>query len=112
MVILQDSYNEVFPGVFLQVLESGIKIMMVKYIMLSGSEVPLHSHPEEQIGYVLKGEAVLLCGNSERTYRKGESYCIPPNEKHMSKVIVNSSAEFIDIFSPPREDFIHLLNGN
>jgi quercetin dioxygenase-like cupin family protein len=68
-----------------------------------GSIVPTHTHPHEQIGYIVKGKAKLKIGEKEHLLENGDSYYIPPNIEHGATLIEEST--IIDIFSPPREDY-------
>ncbi|MBW1774428.1 MAG: cupin domain-containing protein [Deltaproteobacteria bacterium] len=47
------------------------------------SSFPLHSHPHEQMGLCLQGEAVFTIDGEEYVVGKGEVYTIPPNVQHM-----------------------------
>jgi quercetin dioxygenase-like cupin family protein len=87
----------------------GEKMMMVFNATLAGHEVPLHSHPHEQIGIVYAGKAKLRIGDEERTVQKGDFYCIPSNVPHSDSCIGNEPFVMLDIFYPVREDFIEKL---
>ncbi|GIS64948.1 MAG: hypothetical protein CM1200mP3_11960 [Chloroflexota bacterium] len=41
------------------------------------SEVPMHSHPNEQAGLVLEGEFEFTIGTESKKVSKGEYYIIP-----------------------------------
>jgi quercetin dioxygenase-like cupin family protein len=87
----------------------GEKMMMVLSATLPGHSVPLHSHPHEQIGMVYTGKAILRIGIEERTVRRGDFYCIPANVQHGDTCIGEKPFVMLDIFCPPREDFIQKL---
>ena len=69
-------------------------------------KVPLHSHPHEQMGICLAGEAEFSNGKEKRLVRKGMVYRFEPNEKHEVRTISSENAIFLDIFSPPRSEYI------
>ncbi len=46
---------EAVPGVFRRVLTCGDQMMVVQFRIKADAEVPLHSHPHEQIGHVVSG---------------------------------------------------------
>ena len=48
----------------------GDKIMMNIVELAPGSEVPLHSHPNEQAGIVLEGEFEFTIGEEKKTVKK------------------------------------------
>ena len=82
----------------------GDNIMMNVVELEPGSEVPLHSHPNEQAGIVLEGEFEFTIGEEKKTVKKGEFYLIPGGIKH--RVLTgNRPSKALDIFSPPREDY-------
>jgi quercetin dioxygenase-like cupin family protein len=88
----------------------GEKMMMVLSATLPHHSVPVHAHPQEQIGMVYSGKAILRIGDEERTARKGDFYCIPANVPHSDTCIGDKPFIMLDIFYPPREDFIQKLN--
>jgi len=77
--------------------------MLCHFILDKNSKVPLHSHKEHQIGYVIKGQLQFFTENEEFLAQKGESYVFESNEKHGAKILEDS--EVIDVFNPPREDY-------
>ena len=95
--------RELTPGVKLKTMW-GDKIMMSLVELDPGSEVPLHSHPNEQAGMVLEGEFEFTIGTESKKVKKGEYYIIPGGIEH--RVVAGSQpARALDIFSPPREDY-------
>jgi len=86
-------------------LHSG-KMMMVLNITSPRHTVPLHSHPQEQIGMVYSGKANLRIGDEERIAKKGDFYRIPANVSHSDTAIGDEPFIMLDIFYPVREDLI------
>ena len=82
---------------------------MVLSNTLSGHAVPLHSHPNEQVGIVYVGKAALKIGAEERTMKKGDFYRISSNVPHVDMCLGNEPFVMLDIFYPLREDFIQKL---
>ncbi|MBI1312122.1 cupin domain-containing protein [bacterium] len=84
--------------------------LMLSYLeMDDGAEVPLHSHPHEQGGILLKGKVELQIGDETRVCQAGELFIIPPNVPHRA-LAVDGPATVLDIFSPVREDYAALVN--
>jgi quercetin dioxygenase-like cupin family protein len=77
--------------------------MLCYFTLKKNSEIPIHSHKEHQIGYVLSGKLKFLTDNGEFIVVKGDSYLFDSNEKHGAKILDDS--EVIDIFSPARNDY-------
>ncbi len=98
-----------FPGVTGKILLWSERLMFFLVEIEVGEVVPEHSHPHEQMGLCLQGEAEFW-GTGERTVvRAGMTYFIPANEPHGVKVIGAERGIFIDVFSPPREDYLRKL---
>jgi len=88
---------------------SGEKMMMVLNATLPGHAVPTHRHPNEQIGMIYSGEAILRIGDIEQRVRKGDFYCIPANVPHSDICVGEKPFVMLDIFCPVREDFLKKL---
>ena len=84
--------------------------MMLSYLeMDEGGEIPLHHHPHEQGGMLIKGNVQLTIGDETRICNAGDMFLIPPNVPHRA-VAVNGPAVVMDVFSPVREDYVELMN--
>jgi quercetin dioxygenase-like cupin family protein len=85
--------------------------LMLSYLeMDEGAVVPLHRHPHEQAGMLLKGRMELTIGEETRTVEAGSMYIIPPDTPHKA-VAVGGPAVILDVFSPVREDYAAMLNN-
>lgn len=93
-----------FKGVEIDVLATGAKSMVTKMNYKPGDKVPPHAHPNEQSGYVISGEYIIQYGQIKDILKPGDSYCIPENIEHSWEVI--AGGEVIDVFSPPRLDYM------
>jgi quercetin dioxygenase-like cupin family protein len=89
----------------------GEKMMMVLNATLPGESVPLHSHPNEQIGMVYGGRARLVIGDEERLVEQGDFYSIPANVPHADTCLGDEPFIMLDVFFPVREDFLRGLTG-
>lgn len=84
--------------------------LMLSYLeMDAGAEIPMHHHPHEQGGILLKGRLQLTIGDETRVVDAGAMFLIPPNVPHRA-VAVDGPAVVMDVFSPVREDYAELLN--
>lgn len=99
------------PGLETTILTglNGERMMMVLNATLPGHIVPTHSHPQEQVGVVYAGKAVLRIGDEQRVVQKGDFYCIPGNVPHSDTCIGDEPFVMLDIFNPVREDYIAKL---
>lgn len=99
-----DSKKREFKGVEFEVLASGDKSMLTKMNYKNGDKVPFHSHPNEQCGYVISGEHIIRINKTTEVLKPGDSYVIPMDVDHAWEVI--EGGEVIDVFTPPRLDYI------
>lgn len=84
--------------------------LMLSYLEMDpGAEVPLHHHPHEQGGILIKGVLELTIGEETRRVEPGAMFLIPPNVPHRA-VAVEGPVVVLDVFSPIREDYAELLN--
>ena len=100
--------QELLPGCRLRT-PYGERIMMSYLEMDEGATVPLHHHPHEQAGMLLKGRLELTIGDETRVCEAGAMFVIPSNTPHKA-VAVDGPAVVLDIFSPIREDYAELYN--
>ncbi|HXH21569.1 MAG TPA: cupin domain-containing protein [Dehalococcoidia bacterium] len=95
---------EMFPGVVRRTLNSGDRTTLVEITLAKGSSVPVHTHPHEQIGYVVSGRVLFRIGDGSRELAAGDSYCVPGGEEHGVDAL--EDAICIDIFSPVRDEYL------
>ena len=77
--------------------------MVTKMRYRTDNLIPFHSHPNEQVGYVLSGRIVVLTRDARHELGPGDTYAIPANVEHSIEII--EQAEEVQVFTPPREDF-------
>jgi quercetin dioxygenase-like cupin family protein len=99
-------YSPALPGVQMKTLCHGGRTLMTEFVLDSGSQLPLHSHPYEQTGYLVRGWLSLLIDGQKHDVSPGDSWCIPPDVEHGATCIEDSVA--VEVFSPVREDYLAL----
>jgi quercetin dioxygenase-like cupin family protein len=99
-----------FKGVTGKILLWSERLMFFLVEIEVGELVPVHSHPHEQMGICLKGEAEFRGAGKSVVVREGMAYFIPSNEKHGVKVTGIEKGLFLDVFSPPREDYLEKMS--
>ena len=87
----------------------GERVMLSRLELEADSVVPTHHHPHEQAGMLLEGEMELTIGDETRLCRPGDMFIIPGGVPHRARPI-NGPAVVLDVFSPPREDYVELAN--
>lgn len=86
---------------------TGERVMLAQLDLLRGCMVPMHSHENEQVTYVLEGALRLVVGREEGevvVVRAGEVLHIPSGVPHSAEALEDSLA--LDLFSPPRQDWL------
>lgn len=83
---------------------SGQQGMIVWWSIKAGAHFAPHSHPHEQIVWVLKGKMEFRMGQERRVMVAGDLAVIPGGVEHEGSY--PEDTEVVDIFSPPREDFL------
>lgn len=88
-----------------RLLSYGGNIMLVQFSFEAGVTAAMHSHPHEQIGYVVSGLLDLLMDGSPPTRLvAGASYYVAPNIRH--GIVTHEPTILLDCFTPIREDFL------
>lgn len=83
----------------------GTATMVARILLAKGAHVPRHSHANEQLSCILSGALRFVFADREVVVRPGEVLCIPPNLPHEAFALEDT--ENLDIFQPPREDWIN-----
>ncbi len=94
--------REFLPGFHVRFVHSE-KMTLAFWEIDADSEMPLHSHPNEQITNILEGQLELTLGEEKRLLGPGSVVVIPPDVSHAGKAI--RDCRLLDIFHPVREDY-------
>ena len=94
------------PGVLSRGLAFSDKVMMFETHIKAGSERPVHAHPHDQVGYVVKGEMELIVtGNQPYACKVGDSFSVPGGVQHSIRAIKDTV--IVDAFNqvpqPPKD---------
>ncbi|GAB2702556.1 cupin domain-containing protein [Paenibacillus thermoaerophilus] len=92
------------PGVRRKILTVGESIMNMVVEFEAGAEGYEHSHPHEQLTYVLSGSFEFRIGGEKRIVLAGESIYIPSGVRH--GVTALEAGALHDAFTPVREDLV------
>lgn len=85
--------------------------MQLTYVTFDpGTVIPTHSHPQEQIGLLLKGNARLLLETGDVHLTELSSYVVPGEVPH-GLMVGTEGAVFVEAFHPPRQDYIDATLG-
>ena len=83
---------------------SGQSTMVARIFLKKGCIVPLHSHHNEQISYVLEGAMEFRIDGRKIVANVGDVLIIPSHMPHEVEALADSLS--LDIFSPPRADWL------
>jgi quercetin dioxygenase-like cupin family protein len=83
----------------------GQEIMLARVLLKKGCIVPEHSHPNEQLTYILEGALKFWIDGKEIVVHAGETLCIPSNMPHRAEALEDTVD--LDVFNPPRADWIN-----
>jgi quercetin dioxygenase-like cupin family protein len=99
-----------------RILSYGGQLMLVQFTFDAGVTSWRHSHPHEQISYVISGEIdFIMEGRDPVRLTAGGSYYVPPNVQH--HIVTHAASVLVDVFTPIREDFLagetsHVTSGS
>ncbi len=101
---IDGGYRALLPGIEMKTLIYGEKTLMTEFFLHKGCTLPMHKHPHEQTGYLVKGHLRFTVAGEEIDARPGDSWCIPGGVEHGAYIIEDSLA--VEVFSPVREDYL------
>lgn len=92
------------PGMQRQVLAHSAALMLVRHDLRKGWRGAAHSHPHEQLIYVVNGVIEITVNSATHVARTGDSLIVEPNAIHQATALEDSVV--LDIFTPRREDYV------
>ncbi|MHA7872886.1 MAG: cupin domain-containing protein [Hyphococcus sp.] len=96
--------RELGPGLTTRVF-SGAQSMLSLVSARPGAQGPAHKHPQEQWGVLLHGTATRIQNGKSIAVNAGDFWRTPGGVEH-GVIVGAEGALILDIFSPPRLDFI------
>lgn len=104
-------YNEIDwtdlgDGLKRKILAAEGKMMSVEVSFKKDAVGAVHSHPHEQISYILEGSFQFELDGKKTTLVKGDTFYVAPDKPHGVVALVEGS-RILDTFSPQREDFLN-----
>jgi len=94
---------QMLPGLIRRTLVSSDRLMICRFDLDKGVEIPDHSHPHDQAGYVVSGKIRITVGGKSLDLGEGDSYSAPPNVPHSALAL--EASVVVDTFYPPRDDY-------
>jgi unsaturated pyranuronate lyase len=87
----------------------GQDLMLARVLLKKGCIVPEHSHPNEQLTFIVEGALKFWIDGKEIVVRPGEVLTIPPNMPHKAEALEDTVD--MDVFYPPRADWMSGKDG-
>ncbi|HCE3708626.1 TPA: cupin domain-containing protein [Vibrio parahaemolyticus] len=91
-------------GISRKVLAHSDNMMSVEVHFEEGAIGAMHSHPHEQLTYVLSGEFEFTIGDEKKIVKAGDTMYKEPNIEH--GCVCLKAGVLIDTFTPMRKDFV------
>jgi quercetin dioxygenase-like cupin family protein len=91
------------PGLRRQVMSYSPDMMLVRHRMVNGWVGARHSHPHEQLVYVISGHLVFESPAGKFEVKTGDSFLVPGGVEHQASALAD--CEVLDVFTPYREDY-------
>lgn len=107
LVVLSRSNGQVSEpehGLKRRVLAYNDKLFLAEHEMVKGWVGMVHSHPHDQVVYVVRGRLRVTCQGDTFDIQTGDSFVVRGGVEHGASAIEDSLV--VDIFTPCREDYI------
>lgn len=91
------------PGLRRQVMSYTERMMLVRHRMVKGWVGTLHSHPHEQMVYIVSGRIRFEAEGAVVDAGPGDSFIVGGDVPHQASALEDS--EVLDLFTPYREDY-------
>ena len=92
------------PGLTRKVMAFNDKLFLAEHQMVRGWAGTVHSHPHDQIVYVVRGHLKVACQGKTFDVRAGDSFVVRGGVEHGASALEDSLV--IDVFTPCREDYL------
>ena len=94
--------REVIPG-FTGVFAHSVSMTLACWTIEEGAVLPAHSHPNEQITYVVEGRLELTLDGETRVLDPSTVAVVPAGSVHSGRALTRVRA--VDAFHPVRDDY-------
>jgi quercetin dioxygenase-like cupin family protein len=91
------------PGLWRQVMSYTPEMMLIRHKMEPGWIGSAHSHPHQQLVYVISGAVELTIEGVTHALWAGDSILVGGGLKHQART--DRATEVLDVFTPYRVDY-------
>ncbi len=99
-------YQEPRNGIRRWIYIVGEKVMLMMVELDPNVGIPQHTHPQEQISFILSGKAEVRTSEGTYVFNEGTAYHFKPNEPHETRNPGPEKLIVLEVFAPPREDLL------
>lgn len=92
------------PGLTRRVLAYNDKLFLAEHKMTKGWVGAVHSHPHDQIVYLVEGHLRITCQGRTFELVAGDTFVVRGGVEHGASALEDSLV--IDVFTPLREDYL------
>jgi quercetin dioxygenase-like cupin family protein len=92
------------PGLTRLIGAHNEKLLLAEHHMEAGWVGAAHSHPHDQMAYVISGHLRVRAGEKTFEVRAGDSFVIQGGVEHQASALEPSVV--LDVFTPYREDYV------
>jgi quercetin dioxygenase-like cupin family protein len=92
------------PGLTRLVGAYNDKLFLAEHRMEKGWIGAAHSHPHEQIVYVISGHLKVTCAGKTFDVHTGDSFIVRGGVEHQASAV--EASHVIDVFTPCRNDYV------
>jgi quercetin dioxygenase-like cupin family protein len=107
LVVVKHEEGKMFwpeAGLKRRVLAYNEKLFLAEHEMTEGWTGTAHSHPHDQIVYVVRGHLKVTCQGKTFDVRTGDTFVVRGGVEHGASALEESLV--IDVFTPCREDYL------
>lgn len=99
----QSPQVEMMPGFHRRTMGTTDEAMLCEFYCERGTIVQLHSHLNDQVGYLVYGSLEYTIGGITQQVAPGDSWAVPGGVLHSVRALQDSL--LVEAFSPPRDDY-------
>ena len=92
------------PGLTRRIGACNEKLSLVEHVMQRGWAGARHSHPHDQVAYVVRGRLRVVVGESSFEVAEGDSFVVKGGVEHEARALEDSVV--VDVFTPRRDDYL------
>jgi quercetin dioxygenase-like cupin family protein len=100
----QGRQTEPERGLKRRVLAYNEKLFLAEHEMTKGWAGTVHSHPHDQIVYIVHGHLRVSCQGTTFDVRTGDTFVVRGGVEHGASAMEDSLV--VDVFTPWREDYV------